>query len=59
MGVSYYAYSIFAGDFVPLKFPSKNKILFILDTNLVNAQNISMISEKYDSIFIIDHHTSF
>jgi hypothetical protein len=59
MGLNYCAYSIFAGEFLPLKFPSKNKLLFVLDTNLVTAHNIALISEKYDAVFVIDHHTSF
>jgi len=50
---------MFAGEFFNLKFPSKSKILFILDTNLVNADNIHAISERYDVVVMIDHHTSF
>jgi hypothetical protein len=31
------AYSFFAGEFYPLEFPNKKKVLFIVDTNLVSA----------------------
>lgn len=30
-------YSFFAGEFYPLEFPNKKKVLFIVDTNLVSA----------------------
>ncbi len=40
-GVPLSTYSIFAGDYYPLKFPSGSKVLFILDTTLVSAQNIA------------------
>ena len=59
LGINYSAYSIFSGEFVPLKFPSNNKILFILDTCLVNYENIRIIGERYDFVVVIDHHTSF
>jgi len=34
MGVYFNAYSFFAGEYFPLKFPGGAKILFVVDTNL-------------------------
>lgn len=31
------AFSLFAGEFYPLQFPNKKKVLFIVDTDLVSA----------------------
>lgn len=36
-GMTACAYSFFAGEFYPLEFPNKKKVLFIVDTNLVSA----------------------
>ena len=35
--LNFNAYSFFAGEFHPLKFPNQQKVLFILDTNLATV----------------------
>ena len=57
--MSFSSYSIFAGEYYPLKFANSSKILFILDTMLVSAENIAEMCHTHDLVIMIDHHTSF
>lgn len=50
---------MFAGEFYPLNFPGKKKILFIVDTNLATAENIAYMCKTHELVVMIDHHTSF
>jgi hypothetical protein len=59
IGVSMNAYSFFAGEFYPLKFPSNNKLLIVVDTNLANAENLALLCKTHELVVLIDHHTSF
>ena len=53
------AYSFFAGEYYPLKFPVSTKLLLILDTNLATVENIQNVCQNHELVLMIDHHTSF